>query len=165
VTFGNTKITTELAGEQDTSAAKLSLSLFLYNHTSSNDIGKLTVKISPENFRGKSYQFTKNVAVGGYASNLIELNANNTKDLIINKPGIWWPNGYGKPNLYRIRMQYTSQSGLSDDTTFVFGIRTVSSKAVDVKGSLRRDFYVNGLRVHLTGGAWVPDFMLNRDSL
>jgi beta-galactosidase/beta-glucuronidase len=165
VTVGNTKITTELAGEQDTSAAKLSLSLFLYNHTSSNDIGKLTVKISPENFRGKSYQFTKNVAVGGYASNLIELNANNTKDLIINKPGIWWPNGYGKPNLYRIRMQYTSQSGLSDDTTFVFGIRTVSSKAVDVKGSLRRDFYVNGLRVHLTGGAWVPDFMLNRDSL
>jgi hypothetical protein len=165
VTIGNAKITAELAGEQDTSSAKLSISLSLYNHTSSNDIGKLTVKISPENFRGKSCQFIKNVAVGGDDSNLIELNPNNTKELLFNKPGIWWPNGYGKPNLYRIRLQYTGQSGLSDDTTFLFGIRTVSSKAVDVNGSLRRDFYVNGRRVHLTGGAWVPDFMLNRDSI
>ena len=54
---------------------------------------------------------------------------------------------------------------MSDDTTFLFGIRTVSSKAVDVNGTCRRDFYVNGRRVHLTGGAWVPDMMLNRDSL
>jgi hypothetical protein len=165
VTIGNTRISTELAGEQDTSMAKISLSLVLYNHTSSNEIGKLNVKITPENCRGKSYQFTKNVAVGSDASSLIELNANNTKDLLIIKPAIWWPNNYGKPNLYRIRIQYTGQSGLSDDTTFLFGIRTVSSKAVNVNGSWRRDFYVNGRRVHLTGGAWVPDFMLNRDSL
>jgi exo-1,4-beta-D-glucosaminidase len=165
VTIGNTKITTDLASEQDTSMAKISLSLTLFNHAGSNDIGKLIIKITPENFKGKSYQFTKNVAVGGDGSNLIELNAGNTKELVIGKPGIWWPNGYGKPNLYRIRLQYNGQSGLSDDTTFVFGIRTVSSKAVDVNGSWRRDFYVNGRKVHLTGGAWVPDFMLNRDSL
>ena len=32
-------------------------------------------------------------------------------------------------------------------------------------GSLgRRDFFVNGKRVHLVGGAWVPDMMVNRDS-
>lgn len=165
VTIGNAKISSELAGEQDTSYAKLSLGLTLFNHTGSNDMGRLTVKISPENFRGKSYQFTKNVAVGSDSSNLIELNADNTRELLINKPAVWWPNGYGKPNLYRIRLQYTGQSGLSDDTTFVFGIRSVSSRAVDVNGSWRRDFYVNGRRIHLTGGAWVPDFMLNRDSL
>jgi hypothetical protein len=165
VTIGNTKITTELAGEQDTAMAKLSLSLMLFNHTSSNEMGRLTVRISPENFRGRSLQFTKNVAIGGDANNLVELNSGNTKELAVSKPGIWWPNGYGKPNLYRISLQYTGQSGVSDDTTFVFGIRTVSSKAVDVNGSWRRDFYVNGRRVHLTGGAWVPDFMLNRDSL
>jgi hypothetical protein len=165
VTIGNPRITSTFTDEQDTSAAKLSLSLTLYNHNVSNDMGKLTVSISPENFMGKSYRFTKNIAVGSNASNLVELNSDNTKELIINEPGIWWPNGYGKPNLYRIRLQYIGQSGLTDDTTFVFGIRTVSSKAMDVNGSLRRDFYVNGRRVHLTGGAWVPDFMLNRDSL
>jgi exo-1,4-beta-D-glucosaminidase len=165
VTIGNTKITTVLAGEQDTSAAKISLDLTLFNHTSTNETGKLTVRISPENFKGRAYQFTKIIAVGMDASNIVELNSGNTKELLINKPAIWWPNGYGKPNLYRIRLQYTGQSGVSDDTSFVFGIRTVSSKAVDVNGSWRRDFYVNGRRIHLTGGAWVPDFMLNRDSL
>jgi hypothetical protein len=165
VTIGNTKITTDFAGEQDTSMAKLSLSLVLFNHTSSDETGRLTVRISPENFKGKSFQFTKNVAVGSDTKNLVELNSDNTKELTVYKPGVWWPNGYGKPNLYRIRLQYTGQSGVSDDTTFVFGIRTVSSKSVDVNGSWRRDFYVNGRRVHLTGGAWVPDFMLNRDSL
>jgi beta-galactosidase/beta-glucuronidase len=165
VTIGNTKISSAFNDEQDTTSANLSLSLTLYNHTASNDLGKLTVKILPENFNGKFLQFTKNVAVGSNASSLVEINAENTRELKINNPALWWPNGYGKPNLYRIKLQYTSQSGLSDDTTFVFGIRTVSSKAVEVNGSWRRDFYVNGQRIHLTGGAWVPDFMLDRDSL
>ncbi|MGE5419125.1 MAG: glycoside hydrolase family 2 TIM barrel-domain containing protein, partial [Chloroflexota bacterium] len=86
-------------------------------------------------------------------------------ELLIASPALWWPNGYGKPNLYRMRLRYSGSTGLSDDTTFVFGIRTVSTKAVDVNGTWRRDFYVNGKRVHITGGAWVPDMMLNRDSL
>ncbi len=64
-----------------------------------------------------------------------------------------------------MRLQLITSSGVSDDTSFVFGIRTVSTKAQDVNGSWRRDFYVNGRRVHITGGAWVPDMMLNRDSL
>jgi hypothetical protein len=57
------------------------------------------------------------------------------------------------------------ENRVSEDTSFVFGIRTVSSKTVMVNGWVRRDFYVNGRRVHLVGGAWVPDMMLNRDSL
>jgi exo-1,4-beta-D-glucosaminidase len=84
---------------------------------------------------------------------------------MMNNPHLWWPNGHGKPNLYRLHLQYESNGVLSDDTTIVFGIRTVSSKAVEVPGKyLRRDFYVNGKRVQLVGGAWVPDMLLNRDS-
>jgi exo-1,4-beta-D-glucosaminidase len=165
VTISDPKITTEFTGEADTSMAKLSLTLTLLNHTGNNETGKLTVKISPENFKGISYQFIKSAAVAKDGSTVVDLNPGNTKELNISKPGIWWPNGYGKPNLYRIRLQFSNASGISDDTTFLFGVRTVSSKAVDVNGSWRRDFYVNGRRVHLTGGAWVPDFMLNRDSL
>ena len=165
VTVSDPKITTEFSGETDTSIAKLSISMTLLNHTGNNETGKLTVKISPENFKGISYQFIKSAAVAKDGSTVVDLNPSNTKELNISMPGIWWPNGYGKPNLYRIRLQFSNASGISDDTTFLFGIRTVSSKAVDVKGSWRRDFYVNGRRVHLTGGAWVPDFMLNRDSL
>ncbi|MES2275049.1 MAG: glycoside hydrolase family 2 TIM barrel-domain containing protein [Bacteroidota bacterium] len=85
--------------------------------------------------------------------------------MLINKPRLWWPNNYGRANLYRIRLQYVGAGGaVADDTTFVFGIRTVSSKAVETNRALRRDFYVNGKRVNLVGGAWVPDMMVNRDS-
>ena len=144
---------------------RLSLNLKLLNHSRIDENGKLTVTITPENFKGKALQFSKNISVTKNAPTIIDLNGDNTKELNISNPDLWWPNGYGKPNLYRIRLQYANNSGISDDTSFVFGIRTVSTKAVDVNGIYRRDFYVNERRIHLTGGAWVPDMMLNRDSV
>ncbi len=165
VTISDPKIVTLLPNLPDTSVAKISLNLKLLNHNQTGEKGKLTVTITPENFVGKPLQFTKNVSVGGNAPAIIDLNGDNTAELNISGPALWWPNGYGKPNLYRIRLRYSAGSGVSDDTSFVFGIRTVSSKAVDVNGSYRRDFFVNEKRVHLTGGAWVPDMMLNRDSV
>lgn len=165
VTIGNTKITTSFPAEQDTSVAKISLGLTLFNHSASSEKGKLTVTISPENFIGRPVQFSRNVSVKANASETVELNPENTRELTFIKPAVWWPNGYGKPNLYRINLSYTGQAGVLDDTTFLFGVRTVSSKSVEINGNWRRDFYVNGRRIHLTGGAWVPDFMLNRDSL
>jgi Exo-beta-D-glucosaminidase Ig-fold domain/Glycosyl hydrolases family 2/Glycosyl hydrolases family 2, sugar binding domain/Glycosyl hydrolases family 2, TIM barrel domain len=165
VTIADPKLVTTLPNLPDTSLAKLALNFKLQNHNQSDEVGKLTITISPENFKGKSVLFSKNVSISKNGQSIIDLNADNTKEFNINKPNLWWPNGYGNPDLYRIRIQYQSNFTISDDTSFVFGIRTVSTKAVDVKGSLRRDFYVNERRVHLTGGAWVPDMMLNRDSI
>jgi hypothetical protein len=165
VTIADPKIVTTLPKLPDTTVAAISLNLKLNNHNNSEESGKFTVTITPENFIGKPIEFSKNVKVTGNAPVIVDLNAGNTKELNIINPALWWPNGYGKPNLYRIRLRYSNVTGISDDTSFVFGIRTVSSKATDVKGSYRRDFYVNERRVHLTGGAWVPDMMLNRDSL
>jgi hypothetical protein len=164
VTIANPKLVTGLPILPDTTLAKLSLNFKLLNHNQADENGKLTVTITPENFTGKSLKFSKDVSMTKNESLIVDLNAENTKELNIINPSLWWPNGYGKPNLYRIRMQYENLSGISDDTSFVFGIRTVSTKAVEVSGNWRRDFYVNEKRVHLTGGAWVPDMMLNRDS-
>lgn len=165
ITIGQTRIKTELAGEQDTSSATISISTTLFNHSGKNDKGKLNIRISPENFEGKTVFVTRNITIGKDNSTEVELNPGNTPELKMTRPALWWPNGYGKQNLYRVHLQYTGQSGNSDDTTFLFGIRTISTKAVDVNGTWRRDFFVNGRRIHLTGGAWVPDFMLNRDSI
>jgi hypothetical protein len=165
ITISDPKIVTSLPKLPDTTLATISLNLKLQNHYQVNENGKLNVTISPENFKGTILQFSKDVVITKNAATIIDLNGDNTKELTLINPVLWWPNGYGKPNLYRIKLQYANSSGISDDTTFVFGIRTVSSKAIDVNGSYRRDFYVNEKRIHLTGGAWVPDMMLNRDSL
>jgi hypothetical protein len=164
-TIADPKIVTTLPKLPDTSSAKISLNLSLINHSQSDDNGKLTVTITPETFKGKPVQFSKSVTVPKNSSASLDLNGDNTKELNVVNPVLWWPNGYGKANLYRIRLQYAAGSGISDDTTFLFGIRSVSTKAVDVNGSWRRDFYVNERRIQLVGGAWVPDMMLNRDSL
>lgn len=165
ITVADPKIVTTLPKLPDTTIANISLSFKLNNRNSTDESGKLVFTISPENFTGSKIQFSKSVTINRNSPALINLDNNNTKELSISNPSLWWPNGYGKPNLYRIRIQFTGHSGVSDDTTFVFGIRTVGTKAIDVEGSYRRDFYVNDKRVHLTGGAWVPDMMLNRDSL
>ncbi len=165
VTIAQPQIISDLPGLPDTSSAKLSLNLSLVNHGKKSAAGILKVDIRPENFKGPGVLFSKNVKIDAGNSAKVELNAENTAQLLVKQPHLWWPNGYGTANLYRIRLKYESDGEISDDTSFVFGIRTVSSKAVEVPNKfLRRDFYVNGKRIQLTGGAWVPDMMLNRDS-
>ena len=165
VTINSPKIVTELPALPDTSKAKVSLNLKLQNHSNSAVSGSLHVTVSPENFKGRSVKFSRSINIPADGFLVIDLNGTNTRELIIKKPALWWPNGYGRPDLYRIRLQYKTGDIVLDDTTFLFGIRTVSTKAVTAGGTCRRDFYVNGKRIHITGGAWVPDMLLNRDSL
>jgi len=165
VTIGRPQLKTALPNLPDTGVAKLSLNLTLTNHHASAESGQLKVSIVPENFKGGlPIQLTKNVTVAADGSTIVDMDGATMKQLIINKPHLWWPNNYGKANLYRIRLQYVNASGIADDTTFVFGIRTTTSQTTTVNGFVRRDFYVNGKKVHLVGGAWVPDMMVNRDS-
>jgi len=164
VTIGRPKLVTNLPSLPDTSLAKIELSLTLSNHSATARNGKLMVSIQPENFTGTAIQFSKSEMIAANGSSVVNLDAAKISELAIHQPHLWWPNGYGRANLYRIRLQYADQNGIADDTAFVFGIRTVSSTAVTVESFVRRDFYVNGKRVNLVGGAWVPDLMVNRDS-
>lgn len=157
-------IVTELPNLPDTGLAKLSLGLLLNNKANTASNGKLKITVTPETFKGEAFSIEQHIILGAADTREIELNADEIKQLIINKPHLWWPNNYGNPDLYRIRIQYISANSISDDTSFLFGIRTVSSTTTKVNGWVRRDFLVNGRKVHLVGGAWVPDMMLNRDA-
>ena len=162
VVISRPRIITELPSLPDTSEARLSLDLQLSNNDSHAKHGSLQVTITPENFSGAAIHFTREEPVEASGSRSVHLSASEIPELVMHHPRRWWPNGYGQPWLYRIRLQYRDGT-LSDDTSFVFGVRTVGSAATTVNGWVRRDFYVNGRRVHLVGGAWVPDMMLNRD--
>lgn len=164
VVIQNPQIKTDLPNLPDTNVAHLSLKLSLNNFSNVSQNGKLKITISPENFNGQSFTVEKTIPLTGKGSTAVDLSSEKIKQFILQKPHLWWPNGYGYANLYRIRLQYEYGNQSSDDTSFVFGIRTVSSKVEMVNGWARRDFYVNGKRIHLNGGAWVPDMMLNRDS-
>ncbi len=165
ITILNPKIVTALPDLPDTSRAELHLSFTLKNNGEKAEKGKVTVTITPETFQGKQVQFSKNISIIENSTASVSFSPENTKELIFTRPQLWWPNGYGRPDLYRIKIRFEGSSGLSDEVSFLFGIRTVDSKAVQVNNVWRRDFFVNGRRIHITGGAWVPDMMLNRDSI
>jgi hypothetical protein len=167
VVISRPRIITELPNLPDTGLARLSIDFQLTNNgsgtTAGSTHGTVEITISPENFAGAPMRFARPAIIDASGSSSVHLSAAEIPELTIHRPRLWWPNGYGNPNLYRIRLRYIGVGGLSDDTSFIFGIRTVSSSTVTVNGWVRRDFFVNGKRVHLVGGAWVPDMMLNRD--
>lgn len=174
VVISQPRIITELPNLPDTGLARLSMDFVLTNHMSASPQaavrrttpathGTVEITISPENFAGPAIRFSRPATIDASGSASIHFSAKEIPELTVRQPRLWWPNGYGDPNLYRVRLRYTDAGGLSDDTSFIFGIRTVGSATVTVNGWVRRDFFVNGKRVHLVGGAWVPDMMLNRD--
>ncbi|MGQ9621435.1 MAG: glycoside hydrolase family 2 protein, partial [Bacteroidales bacterium] len=165
VTVEKPKIVTNLPQLPDTTVSEIELSFTLVNHSASDEKGKIAVAIIPETFKGKTIQFEKEVSLKKNSSAVIKCNAENTSELVFKNPRLWWPNGYGQPDLYRIKILYLGATGNSDEISFLFGIRTVDSRAVQINNMWRRDFYINGRRIHITGGAWVPDMMLKRDSM
>jgi len=165
VTFVNPRLITTLPDLPDTTTAHLSADLILKNHTSQNYNGSLIITMSPENFSGNEIVVKQRIKIGPSESLKIKMDPEKHKELNISHPALWWPNGQGRPNLYKVKIEYVTNSGVLNDTAFLYGLRVVSTKAVEVNKTWRRDFYINGRRIQLVGGAWVPDFMLNRDSL
>jgi hypothetical protein len=55
-------------------------------------------------------------------------------------PRLWWPNGYGSPNLYSMQIQVETGRSVSDSTSIRFGIRelTYELSLFDREGGLRR---------------------------
>ncbi len=50
----------------------------------------------------------------------------NFKELNIKNPKLWWPNGYGAPNLYNLELQANVGASFSDLKKLRFGIRELS---------------------------------------
>lgn len=158
------KVVTDLPKLPDTSLAHVSLQFQIENFSERTQKGRVEVTILPENFLGNPFKFTRDITVMPNRKVDVRFSPETTKALAIARPKLWWPNGHGAPNLYRAKIKFISGATVSDEADVVFGIRTVSSTLTEFGRFARRDFFVNGKRVYLTGGAWVPDMMLNRDS-
>jgi hypothetical protein len=58
----------------------------------------------------------------------------------LDHPRLWWPNGYGKPELYQLRLKFSGDGGESDSRRLHFGVREVTYELslLDSTGHLRR---------------------------
>jgi lysophospholipase L1-like esterase len=60
--------------------------------------------------------------------------------LKLKQPRLWWPNGYGRPEMHDVRIDVLQGAQLSDQSRTGFGIRVVTYELslVDASGRLRR---------------------------
>lgn len=146
----------------DLNKAKLTIQTKLENLVDHMESGTLNVSISPHNFRGKIIHISKIIRLNPRQKDTVVFSPENVRKLLIDKPHLWWPNTYGPQNLYDLTMNFKTGEGISDQQKVTFGIRQISSKIEYVGKFPRRDFYVNGRKIHLAGGAWVPDLLLHK---
>ena len=83
-------------------------------------------------------------------------------------PALWWPRGYGKADLYDVRVELLQKDHVLAARQQKVGIRTVSLDRTDLNsedepGAFR--FVVNGVPVFAKGSNWVPaDAFHSRDA-
>lgn len=91
--------------------------------------------------------------------------ANSTKeislpDYVLNNPRLWWPNGYGKQDLYTVPLEFVNTAGqLLDDDSVSMGIRQMDYKWNSHTQSMQT--FINGQPIFIKGGNWIiSDAML-----
>lgn len=132
--------------------ADLSLQVELNNHTAIAQTGVLTGVIQPGNI-----QFSQEVKVEDGKPHTVKLTAKEIKELEIENPRLWWPNGYGEPHLYTCDLIYTVNGEVSDHRKITFGIKEYSYEFVDEVFRIK----INGTPIYIKGGNWgMSEYML-----
>ena len=70
----------------------------------------------------------------------VKLTPSEFSQLTLQHPRLWWPNGYGKPELYNLRLSFSEGNNESDSKDLRFGIREITYELslLDSQGHLRR---------------------------
>jgi len=97
------------------------------------------------------------VTIDARSTKAIELSPATQAALRLANPKLWWPVGYGEPNLYPVSMSFIVDGVVSDKTSFHAGVRQF---AYSEDGGVLK-IWINGRRFIARGGNWgFPESML-----
>jgi hypothetical protein len=140
VTIEDPLVTTHLP-LPDTSSADVNMQVTLYNHSTQSVKGILKGKFGDAAFEQK-------VVLRPSELKVISLDRSANPSLRLNHPQLWWPNGYGKQNLYNVSLSFITADGKQSDTkAFKTGVREM---AYSDTGNLK--IWINGRRFIARGG-------------
>jgi beta-mannosidase len=156
VVMNETFVTSNLASTH--ASADLNIDTHLKNLSGSEQLGTLTGTISGQ---GDDIAFEKQITLPASSDMPIKLDVSSIPQLHIVSPKLWWPNGYGDPNLYRLTLSWKTGKKVSDVYTTNFGIRKIEYAVPD---SEYLTLSVNGVKVMVRGGDWGLDEAMKRDT-
>jgi hypothetical protein len=134
------------------SAADITVETQLKNDSGAPVVGTLIGEINPGHI-----PFSAPASIGANTSEIVSISPSTVAALHLNNPRLWWPNGYGAPNLYTCHLEFRVGGVVSDQKDTSFGIKKYTYTTTD--NILR--FYINGVRVFLKGGSWgMNEYML-----
>ena len=131
VTIDNPRIDTTLP-LPDTSRADVAVTVPLHNATSAAIRGELEL-----GFDNVHVRLPVTVPPGGID---VPLRPAAFPQLTVQHPRLWWPNGYGAPDLHTMHLRFTRGREVSDTRDTRFGIREITYELslFDSTGHLRR---------------------------
>jgi hypothetical protein len=162
----------------DGSSAEVALEATLVNHSGAAVSGKLRgrlrtfvpfITLGPDPSRPgapfltghlggeQPWAFEQAVTIAPNASKTVKLDPAAEPALRLHNPKLWWPNGYGDPNLYTVDLEFAAAGAVSDQKSFNAGVRRFTYS--EEGGALR--IFINGRRFVARGGNWgFPESML-----
>jgi hypothetical protein len=131
VKIGDPQVVTKLP-LPETNRADIEISVPLENMSDKPVKGTLQATIESTNV-------TKEVTAPPGKSS-VKLAPSEFLQLTLQNPRLWWPNGYGKPELYQLKLTFSEGGAQSDTKQVRFGVREVTYELglLDSKGQLRR---------------------------
>ncbi|WP_300698764.1 discoidin domain-containing protein [Bacteroides sp.] len=132
--------------------ADVSVQLEVKNNASKSEKALVKGTIMPGNIT-----FTKEVNLDPKTSTLVKFDKRFFPQLSINSPKLWWPNGYGEPNLYTCKFEVTVNGQVSEERDVTFGIKKYT---YDKNGNTFH-IYINGIPIFVKGTNWgMSEYML-----
>ena len=131
VKIGDAQVVTSLP-LPDTGRADVEVTVPLDNFSNSPVSGTLTASFGET-------AITKKVTVAPGKTS-VKLASTEFSQLTVQHPRLWWPNGYGKPELYTLQLSFAEGESESDRKQLRFGIREITYELslLDEAGHLRR---------------------------
>ncbi len=127
----------------DTSRADISIETTLHNLEARPVSGTLRGKFGPAAFETA-------VTLEASASKTVKLDPSSIPALRLDKPRLWWPNGYGEQYLYPVSIEFVADKQVSDSKMFQAGVRQFTYS--EEESTLR--IWINGRRFVGRGGNW-----------
>jgi beta-mannosidase len=78
-------------------------------------------------------------------------------DMVVENPMLWWPNGYGQQNLYRLSIQLLDGDRILDQIDKEIGLRTMTIHREPDTWGETFDYTINGVRIFAMGANYIPE--------
>jgi exo-1,4-beta-D-glucosaminidase len=127
------------------------------------DVWNATERPASGTLRGtiEAIQFSKPFSLAPRERKTIRFTPDDTPQLTVNHPRVWWPYRMGEQNQYVLAVAAEVDGAESDRRETRFGVNEFSSELTS-KG--HRLFRVNGKPILIRGGGWASDMLLRPKS-